>query len=194
VAAPPQQRGVSMNALSCLDLRRSSLLGRSDGIMPALSTKTKEEKAGMVAGKLSFRTKTVERAYRYWASKCGPGRMPRRSDIRPEEIPSLLPHVFLVDVRRDPLEFSFRIIGTEICSLAGRDYTGLRVNAEEYGPDWKSVFEVYWQVVHSATPEVTVRYAPWADREFLLYERLIAPLSSDGVTIDMLFGTLHQIT
>jgi hypothetical protein len=148
----------------------------------------------MVTRKLSFRTEIVERAFRYWSSKCRDGRLPRRADLRPEEMPLLLPHVFLVDVTHAPLEFRFRIVGTEICNLAGRDYTGARVNEKEYGPDWKSIFEVYWRVVHSAKPEVAVRRAPWLAREFLRYERLIAPLSSDGAAVDMLFGALHQIT
>jgi hypothetical protein len=153
-----------------------------------------EGKRDMRTGKLSFRTAIVERAFRYWSSKCKAGRPPSRADLRPEEIPQLLPHVFLVDVTQAPLEFRFRLVGTEICNLAGRDYTGLRVNPQEYGPDWKSVFEVYWRVIHTATPEAAVRRAPWLTREFLLYERLIAPLSSDGTTVDMLFGALCEVT
>lgn len=142
----------------------------------------------------AFRTSVVERAFRYWSSKSVGGRLPSRADIRPEEIPLLLPHVFLVDVRRAPLGFRFRLVGTEISRLASRDYTGIPVAEEEYGPDWKSVFDVYSRVVDTATPEISTRRAPWASREFLLYERLIAPLSSDGHTVDMLFGALHQIT
>jgi hypothetical protein len=148
----------------------------------------------MTAHKLSFRTSIVERAFLYWSSKCKAGRPPSRADIRPEDIPQLLPHVFLVEVTQAPLDFRFCIVGTEICNLAGRDYTGARVNAQEYGPDWKSVFESYWRVIGTAAPEVAVRRAPWFTREFLIYERLIAPLSTDGITVDMLFGALHQVT
>jgi hypothetical protein len=37
----------------------------------------------------------------YWHSKCPEGAFPRRSDIRPEELRSLLPHVFMVDILED---------------------------------------------------------------------------------------------
>jgi hypothetical protein len=152
------------------------------------------EKRDMTTRGLSFRTAIVERAFLYWSSKCKADRPPSRADIRPEEIPQLLPHVFLVDVTQASLDFRFRVVGTGICELAGRDYTNAGVNAQEYGPHWKSVFEVYWRVIYTATPEVAVRRAPWLTREFLRYERLIAPLSTDGATVDMLFGALHQVT
>jgi hypothetical protein len=141
----------------------------------------------------SFRTSVVENAYRYWAARCTIDRLPRRTDVRPEEIPFLLPHVFLVDVQPAPLGFRYRLVGTEITRLAAREYTGMSVNEAEYGPDWRAVFADYARITRTKTPELTTRRAPWPGREFLIYERLIAPLSSDGDTVDMLFGALHPI-
>ena len=148
----------------------------------------------MSSQELSFQTPVVERAYAYWASKRASDRLPSRADLRPEEIPLLLPYVFLVDVEWQPLAFRFRLVGTEITRLAQREYTGVRVNAEEYGPCWKIVFSTYSRVVYSARPEVAIWSAPWNDRDFLTYERLIAPLCSAGGEIGMLFGALHPIT
>jgi hypothetical protein len=148
----------------------------------------------MSLDRTSFRTSVVEQAFRYWSSKCKPGRLPSRADLRPEEIPLLLPHVFLVDVTQAPLGFRYRLVGTAITALAGRGYTGVRLNRAEYGPDWKSVFEVYCRVVGTATPEVALRPAPWPTREFLHYERLIAPLATDGATVTMLFGAVQQVS
>jgi hypothetical protein len=120
-------------------------------------------------------------------------RLPRRADIRAEEIPRLLPYVFLVDVIGDPPAFRFRLVGTQIAVWAGRDYTGAMLDEPSYGPNWRMVHEIYAKVVATRVPAYSEYSAPWQEREFLTYERIIAPLSSDGATIDMLFGALDVV-
>ena len=39
------------------------------------------------------------------------GRMPRRADIDPAEITRHLPGIQLIDVKRDPLDFVYRLVG-----------------------------------------------------------------------------------
>ena len=141
----------------------------------------------------SFKTSVVERGYRYWSSKCGPRRLPSRADLRPEEVPLLPPYMFLVDVHGAPLSFRYRLVGTAITRLAAREYTGAWLNEAEFKGDWRSVFEDYSRVIYTRTPMITTRRAPWADREFLFYERLVAPLSNSEDHVDMLFGVLHPI-
>jgi hypothetical protein len=99
--------------------------------------------------------------------------------------------LFLVDVRGNPLGFRYRLVGTAIGQLAGREYTGLSVDRRDYGYNWKEVFDDYAAVVSRREPSLRQGRAPWAGREFLSYERIVAPLSSDGEAIDMLFGALH---
>jgi hypothetical protein len=46
-------------------------------------------------------SKPAARLYDYWASKkAGPDDLPTREDIRPEEIKSLLPYIWLLDFDR----------------------------------------------------------------------------------------------
>ena len=141
-----------------------------------------------------FKTAVVRQAYTYWLGKCVRGRLPRRADLRPEEMRAVLPYVFLVDVTHAPLAFRFRLVGTKITEWAEKEYTGLTVDEATYGPQWRRVFDVYAEVVNSRRPRLDIWDAPWVSREFVHYERLIAPLSSDGETIDMLFGALHTVT
>jgi hypothetical protein len=54
--------------------------------------------------------------FQYWQSKHRPdGSLPRRVDIDPVEIarvrPTLVPHLWLADVLRDPYRFRYRLIG-----------------------------------------------------------------------------------
>lgn len=138
-----------------------------------------------------FKTAIVRQVYEYWLGKCVRGRVPGRADLRPEEMRAFLPYVFLVDVTRGPLAFRFRLVGTKITEWAGKEYTGLAVDEDAYGPQWRRVFDVYSGVVDSRRPRLDLWDAPWVSREFVRYERLIAPLSSDGQGIDMLFGALY---
>lgn len=139
----------------------------------------------------AFKTAVVRQAYAYWLGKCVRGRLPARADLRPEEMRAFLPFLFLVDVGQDPRTFRFRLVGTKITEWAGKEYTGLAVEEASYGPHWRRVFDTYAAIVDSRRPQLDIWDAPWASREFVRYERLIAPLSSDGQTIDMLFGALH---
>jgi hypothetical protein len=144
----------------------------------------------------SFKSSIVRGSYEYWLSKCAGTRLPRRADIRAKEIPRLLPYVFLVDVvraRGDPPAFRFRLVGTQIITWAGRDHTGAMIDEPSYGPNWRQVHEIYAGVVATREPAYSEYSAPWQGREFLTYERIIAPLSGDGETIDMLFGALDVL-
>ena len=54
--------------------------------------------------------------YRYWLARHRPGGgLPRRCDIDPIALarlaPELMPHLWLVDVLRDPYRFRYRLIG-----------------------------------------------------------------------------------
>jgi hypothetical protein len=140
-----------------------------------------------------FKTRVVRESYEYWLSKCRGDRLPRRRDIRPEEIARLLPHIFLVDVAGDPPSFKFRLVGTQITQWAAGEYTGVTVNEAEYGPNWRRVYDSYLQAVRTRAPVYSEYSAPWMEREFLFYERIIAPLSEDGATVSMLFGALDVI-
>ena len=54
--------------------------------------------------------------------------IPRRHALDPLDIPPrLLRHTELIEVLRDPLDFRYRLIGTEIDRISAQSYTGLTV-------------------------------------------------------------------
>src|SRR3546814_20855650 len=64
-------------------------------------------------------------SYEYWKQKRGDRPMPAESDLDPAEIRKILPHVILLAVRQEPLDFHYRLIGTKMDEhMIGR-YTGL---------------------------------------------------------------------
>lgn len=143
----------------------------------------------------SFKTEIVRQAHDYWLSKRRGDRLPCRSDIKPAEITRLLSRVYLVDVIGDPPSFRYRLVGTQFYLWTHREYTGVTVNAAEYGPSWENIYNDYLVAVRGRVP-VHSEYvaAPWPEREFLTYERIILPLSDDGTTVNILFGALEVIS
>ncbi len=140
-----------------------------------------------------FRMAPIRRLAAYWLSKCVDGRLPRRADIRLEEIAPDLPFLYLVDVLRDPLAFRYRLVGTRVSAWSMRDYTGSAVNDAEYGPRWKVIFDAYRDIVERRAPSAAELFAHWFKPEYRYYERVLAPLSEDGQTVNIIYGALHAV-
>ena len=67
----------------------------------------------------------VRAAFEYWQGKCAPGGAPPASRaLDPLEVPRLLPHLLLKDVRRDPWDFRYRVVGTLVREHSRHDWTG----------------------------------------------------------------------
>jgi len=134
-----------------------------------------------------LRYDSLRRAFAYWDSKrCG-RRMPARRDLDPIEIPRLLPWVILIDVILDPLDFRYRLIGTEVVAIARRDFTGARFSAlEGKGPE-STVWDNCLTVVRTCAP--FSRRPPYVGPRDDVHsgQNLLMPLSSDGETVDMIF-------
>jgi hypothetical protein len=141
----------------------------------------------------AFKTLKVRQAYEYWLGKSAGGLLPRRSDIKPEELRGLLAFVFLIDVTQVPLTFAFRVVGTQLTQWAGREYTGFTFSHGDGEPNWKSVFDDYRSVVVTRLSRRDERKSPWASKESYRFERMVAPLSNYGSTVDMLFGALDVL-
>jgi hypothetical protein len=128
----------------------------------------------------------------YWSSERGSRAMPRRADINPRKIPSLLPNVLIVEIH-PPVRFCFRLAGTNICSRWGQDLTGKWLDELDYDGERASVLEQYAAVVRTGEPRLDVKEFVNASGRYLHYRRLLLPLSEDGHTPNMLLGAQKAI-
>lgn len=114
--------------------------------------------------------------------------MPSRQELDPIDLPTaLLPNLLLIDVEAGPsLRFRWRLIGTTITRIMGRDSTG-KFWDELYDADVLSALsETSTWVVENRRPLRTVTRAPIEERNFQVSENLELPLSEDGVTVSMI--------
>lgn len=130
--------------------------------------------------------------HRYWEERRGERPMPSRADMDPVDLPRrLLPNLFLVDVEEAPRRYRYRLVGTELTAVMGREL------ARQYIDEMPFLFRkfalpAYEEVMRTAAPtyrEINAIEALWRIR----YKRLLLPLSSDGARIDMILGAIFRM-
>lgn len=133
------------------------------------------------------------RAYRWWRTHVDAGRLPSRSDFDPLDNRSLLGRIVFFDVVRDRrgVDFRYRLWGSEITALVGKDHTG-RLHSEVVAPAAMPFGRrcFFWMMEHRLC-QVARQRVPFESREFLDYERLGLPLSSDGSQVDQIMLVVH---
>lgn len=135
----------------------------------------------------------IGEAEEYWNSIRGARLMPARSDIVPEAIVRLLPNVILMDVAHNPLNFRYRLIGTEIDRHSAGNQTGKWITDIPGRAPPSKVWENLEAVIKERRP--STRSIPYVGRhrDFITSRQITMPLSSNGTDIDMLFLVIDYI-
>ncbi|WP_370156250.1 PAS domain-containing protein [Ferrovibrio sp.] len=134
------------------------------------------------------------RLHAYWLARIIDGRLPGRAQIDPLEMPrDLLPHIVLFEVvtaADGARRYRFRLMGSAIAAIPGRDDTG-RFYDETIAPDlYQSRGAGLDAIVDSGRPGYAASAHAAPDREHIHVGRLGLPLASDGRTVDMILGIL----
>ncbi len=123
----------------------------------------------------------------YWQSKLHGRAIPARRDIAPYEIPELLPHLFLVDVpETGPMVY--RLSGTAVVALMGHDVTGRTIGEGMLPEHRDEAIGRYASIAAGARPNFHRRRLKEHTNDFAEVDRLVLPLSEDGVRVNMLLG------
>lgn len=134
--------------------------------------------------------KPLAQLYSYWQEKRGDRLMPSRADINPVEMQAFLPHTMLIDVLTDAqgeLRFKTRLIGTHIVAGFGGDLTGKYIDEIEV-IDQRDVLigACLYSVINKKPAYLCGKLRLVASDEFVAFERLGVPLSSDDENVNML--------
>ena len=96
----------------------------------------------------------VRAAFEYWQGKCLAGAPPPSVTLDPLDVPRLLPHLILKDVRRDPWDFRYRVVGTLVREHSRRDWTGKwMTELDGQGPE-SILFRVTRWVAEESRPAI----------------------------------------
>jgi len=124
----------------------------------------------------------------YWHEKRGGKAMPARADLDPVEIPRLLPYIYLVNVHRDPLDFSYRLVGADVVANTRENYSGRRLSQIRDQGTQGVLADIYAKVAQDGQVSVERILYVTAGGNRKYYENVVAPLSEDGRTVTMLVG------
>ncbi|MGI9412106.1 MAG: PAS domain-containing protein [Hyphomicrobiales bacterium] len=125
--------------------------------------------------------------YDYWNGLRGPRPAPLRSDLDPRELKDLLPQTFIL--QRDSDErYAFRLAGTDICRIFGRE-----LRDENFLADWRknereSLISLFQSITIDHTAAVLGVNACFGDDKSCLIEYLLLPLRLDGTKETRVLG------
>lgn len=125
----------------------------------------------------------------YWQGLPHGDAFPGRADIVPSRIKQILPFLMLVDAVGPPPRFRWRLLGTAITQVMGRDNTG-RWFDELYTPEVLArMIEIYSLAIERRCP---VRYTGTFDlagKDHISFESLHLPLAdADGRIVMLMVG------
>lgn len=124
----------------------------------------------------------------YWMSRRNGKAMPSRGDIDPTAIPRLLPNITLTDVLYNPLRFRYRLVGTGIVAMAGRDATGQWLDQELYGDKLQEMLWGFTRCVERKMPMALRESVLFVDKKWVVVEVLFLPLAEQDGAINMLLS------
>ncbi len=145
-----------------------------------------------------LRSRALREALGYWQAKAANRLMPARRDLDPTEMVAWLPHTLLVDViyapaAQRPLDFHFRLVGTDVVERYGREFTGHRLSSLDLDGKVVEIMNEYRRAVQQGSPQYFIDEFVQDCGRAMHYERLLMPLSDDGRRINMLFGVQKSL-
>jgi hypothetical protein len=129
--------------------------------------------------------------FEYWeARRPDDTRLPGRAAIDPAGLRRILSNVWMTDVvrRNGQVYFCERLVGTALTELFEQETTGKFFEEIYKEPHLSRQLATYRDVVACARPHLSRLRVPKAERDHLVYDRLILPLAADGRQVDVLLG------
>jgi len=130
----------------------------------------------------------------YWRDRHHDGLLPAREDIDPIDFPHLLGRIYLVEVVRqdEHLRFRFRLWGSRIRGIFGHDHTGCWLEDIAAPGTLADIEHALRSCTIEGRPHFWRRPMMVESNEYAATRRLVLPLASDGVTVDMLLGLILE--
>lgn len=130
---------------------------------------------------------TIAHVYGLWKERCGGRSMPGPGALLPEEFGIALGKVNLLDVRRNPLRFVFRVRGSIISGMNDQDMRGRDVS-EMQPPEYRDMLLAHYS--EAATAAAPTHYLIRQSRNSVMneYRRVLLPLGGADGTVERLLS------
>lgn len=142
-------------------------------------------------GSIDARNARLGRLHAYWADKCAGRPMPSRSDIDPLEMREWLGNLLLAEFFGDVEHYRVRVDGTNLIGHRGRDRTGKGSETLTSSEERDLIQAQYKFVLGAAQPAYFEAEFNNSEGRFLREQKLLLPLSNDGVTVNMVLAGIY---
>jgi hypothetical protein len=143
--------------------------------------------------KEAMRSNTTTELFRYWNTIRGKRELPRRDELEPSDIKTLLPNLFILERDRNA-GISFRLAGTQVCALFGQELRGRQFGMLWLGRQAAKTQRITGQVMTHRVPLVLSAKGRTADAREVDIETLLLPLASSKGESDRVLGALSPLS
>ncbi|PZU22679.1 MAG: PAS domain-containing protein [Shinella sp.] len=143
----------------------------------------------MKTGVHMYQRMTCRDIYAYWDALRGEAASPMRSQIEPAAIRMALPDLFMLESTEEG-DLSFRLVGTRMCALFGRELRGHSFNDLWAGGPNSNPVDIAQGVIAHESPVLMNLLGFFHDGETSRFEMLLLPIRSAEGLCDRLMGAL----
>lgn len=135
----------------------------------------------------------VTRALRdHWLALAAGRAMPCWREFDAVAVPQLLRHLVVVQVTHAPLAFRYRLIGTYVTAIAGRDATGRALDAALYGDRLEAILWSFRRVAETGAPVASLGHVNFSTRDWIATEHVFLPFGPPGGPVDIILSGLDR--
>jgi len=131
------------------------------------------------------------RAYNHWASLLDERSFPSIEDLEPARLPDFGPYSVLLDFSRGIEDPSVRYLGKELAAECGADSTIATLADVPSRSLLSRITDHYMQILANQAPIGFEAEFVNQRGATILYRGILLPFSSDGETIDFIFGVIN---
>ena len=157
----------------------------------AIEAKKEREARRVIGGESNNFTALTRRVFEYWVGLRPEGGLPSRADIDPADLKADLPHLMLLEVLNDPLDFRYRLVGTAVDRFSGVGRTGKRVSA--VAGTVSSVWRNLCQVLETGQPSTASIPYEGPEKDYVTTAQVALPLLGPSGRIEFILIAIDYL-
>lgn len=135
-----------------------------------------------------LQSEMVSRVAEYWCAKADGRPMPRISDIDLLDLSDIAPNLVLADVKPDPMEVRYRLVGPDVARFMHWDFTGEEVSSLKKRANSLEWQHVYKFLIASGQPVYGENIMPPILNRDVAYAFAIFPLCDESGALARTLG------
>lgn len=135
---------------------------------------------------LDMRSPKLRRVRDYWLEIKGDAAIPRQADFVLTDLADVIPHLIIIDVIHDPVRLKFRLLGTFVTDVVGRNSTGQWLDETLFPDNLEEIIWAYRHCAQTGLPLATEGPVDIAEKAWTGSEVLMLPLTDNGSSVTQL--------